>query len=209
MSPEEIKQTVARYKWYHKMDLGGVITPGHDFDAIWNNIRLARKNLDYAGRAVLDLGSVDGMWAFEAEKLGAAPVVATDCYYEQVYERFLFCREVLGSKVIPYYNVSPYDLWERLDFFFQENWGDGKPYQRRFDIVQHLGLLYHLRDPLRSLSQARSVLRTGGHILIETAAVVDEDGAFLLFNGVTPGRGRIYTDTTTWWAPTIRVSRTC
>lgn len=32
-----------------------------------------------------------------------------------------------------------------------------------YDIVQHLGLLYHVRDPLWTLSQCRSVVKTGGH----------------------------------------------
>lgn len=200
---EELEEEIAKYRWYHKIDLGnGVVTPGHDFDSLWNMIRETRKYLDYREKKVLDLGSVDGMWAFEAEKLGAELVVATDVYYEQVYERFLFCREVLGSKVIPYYNVSVYNLWERLDVFLQEHWESQKPYDRLFDIVQHLGILYHLRDPMLSLAQARSVLRTGGYLLVETAAITDEKASFMLFNGIPPEQ-RIYPDITTWWAPTI------
>lgn len=50
-------------------------------------------------------------------------------------------------------------------------------------------MLHHLRDPLLTLSQARSVVRTGGPLLIETAAIVGEN---------------IYPDhKTTWWAPTV------
>jgi SAM-dependent methyltransferase len=142
------------------------------------------------------------MWAFEAEQLGAEVVVATDCF-NQGYQNFLFCREVLKSKVIPYYNVSPYDLWNRLDVFLQENFGAQKPYERLFDIVQHLGLLYHLRDPMLTLSQARSVIRTGGHLLIETAAVINKEAPLMIFNGVPPSSQRIYDDITTWWAPTV------
>ena len=78
------------------------------------------------------------MWAFEAERLGEKTVVATDCQYE-AYKNFLVCKEVLESKVIPFYNISPYFLYDRLDVFFQESWVD-KPYERLFDIVQHLGL---------------------------------------------------------------------
>ncbi|WP_353936474.1 DUF1698 domain-containing protein [uncultured Brevibacillus sp.] len=43
-----------------------------------------------------------------------------------------------------------------------------------FDIVQHTGLLYHVRDPLWTISQARSVVKTGGHLLIETACILDD-----------------------------------
>lgn len=204
MNRQELLNRVNEFKfWYHKIDLGfGVITPGLDFDSLWNMIRTTREHVCYTGANVLDIASFDGMWAFEAEKLGANNVVATDVYYE-TYKNFLFCKEVLKSNVIPYYNISPYDLWNRLDVFLQESWHAEKPYERLFDVVQHLGLLYHLRDPMLTLSQARSVCKTGGSLLIETAVVVDEEASFMLFNGVPPAQQRVYSDITTWWAPTI------
>lgn len=72
-----------------------------------------------------------------------------------------------------------------------------------FDIVQHLGLLYHVRDPLWTLSQCRSVVKTGGHLLLETAAILHSNESKMVLNG-TPGRmNRIYQDDTTWWLPTV------
>jgi SAM-dependent methyltransferase len=208
---DALRQTIAEHTWYHVLDLGdGIITPGlSQFKPVWDNIRRARQHLDYHRKSVLDLGSMEGLWAFEAEQLGAETVVATDCWYDEggalgnPLERFLLCRAVLGSKVIPYYNVSPYRLSERLDLFLQETRPDRPLAQRRFDVVQHLGLLYHLRDPLLSLLQSRSVMRTGAHLLIETAVVADETSSYMLFNGVPPQELRIYQDFTTWWAPTI------
>jgi tRNA (mo5U34)-methyltransferase len=207
MTNDEIRQEIAKFRfWYHKINLGhGIITPGLDLDPIWEMVRKVRGTVDYGAKKVLDIASFDGMWAFEAEKLGAELVVATDCYYSTL-RNFLFCRDVLRSNVVPYYNISPYDLWNRLDVFLQENWQDEKPFDRLFDIVQHLGLLYHLRDPLLTLSQARSVIKTGGYLLIETGAVINEKRSFMAFNGVTPqspNGGRIYNDATTWWAPTV------
>ncbi len=156
---QELKKRVAEFPfWYHKIKLAeGVVTPGLPFDHVWDNIRKSRSAIDYTGKIVLDIASWDGMWAFEAEQLGAKTVVATDCRYEAL-DNFIFCREILGSKAMPFYNVAPYFLAERLDVFFQENWKSQKPYERLFDIVHHLGLLYHLRDPFLSLSQARSCL---------------------------------------------------
>lgn len=210
MTSDELRKKVAKFHfWYHKIDIGqGVVTPGLDFDHIWDNIRKTRKHIDYKGKKVLDIGSWDGMWAFEAERLGAENVIATDCHWDtNTYEKFLFVRNVLGSKVMPYFNISPYDLWNRLDVYLQENMQTQKPYSRLFDIVQHLGFLYHVRDPLLTLSQSRSVLQTGGYLMIETAAVIDENASFMVFNGVPPEKsdpvGRIYNDRTTWWAPTI------
>jgi tRNA (mo5U34)-methyltransferase len=210
MTPDELRAEIGKRSfWYHKIDLGnGVVTPGLDFDHIWKMVRQTRERIDYRGKNVLDVASFDGMWAFEAEKLGARNVVAVDSYYSQL-ENFLLCRNALNSRVMPYYNVAPHELSERLDVYLQEDLfsADADPYEKLFDVVQHLGLLYHLRDPLLTLAQSRSVLKTGGYLLMETAAVVDEKGSFMLFNGTPPKdptTGRIYPDITTWWAPTIR-----
>jgi len=188
--------------WYHKIDLGyGITTPGFDYDTLWDNIRRVRKKINYKNKTVLDIASFDGMWAFEAEKLGAKDIVATDCLYRS-FKNFLFCREILGSRCIPYYNVSPYNLFERLNVFFEENYDNEKPYERMFDIVQHLGLFYHLRDPFASLSQARSCLKTGGNLLIETNVIMNSDESFMLYNGI-PFTHRVSDNATVWWIPTV------
>lgn len=209
MTPDELREELEKFEfWYHKIDLGGgVVTPGLDFEPVWDMVRQTRNYLDYTGKRVLDLASFDGMWAFEAEGLGAETVIAVDSYYRS-YKNFLFCKRVLDSNVIPYYNVPPHEIANRLDVYLQEDFeGDLNPQDRLFHIVQHLGLLYHARDPLLTLAQSRSVIRTGGYILLETAAAVDEHGSFMVFNGTPPNeadrRGRIYSDVTTWWAPTL------
>lgn len=187
--------------WYHRIELGdGIVTPGFHYEPLWDNIRKVRKNIDYKNKIVLDIAAFDGLFSFEAEKLGAKTVIATDCLYRS-FRNFLFCKEVLGSKCLPYYNVSPYNLFERLDVFFQENYDNEKPYDRMFDIVQHLGLLYHLRDPLLSLSQARSCLKTGGTLLIETNIITDSDESFMLYNGI-PFTHRASKNYSVWWIPT-------
>jgi SAM-dependent methyltransferase len=203
--------------WYHKICLAeGVITPGRGFDHIWDLIRHVRQKLDYSSKIVLDLGAWDGMWTFEAEKLGANIVVAADCAYEPLYN-FLFCREVLRSRAIPYYNINMYQLQDGLDVFLNDNryLEEGpenfsglvpeslSPPARKFDIIHHLGLLYHLRDPLLSLIQTRSVIKTGGKLLFETAYSRNNTVPMMLFNGPVQNTGRVYPDWSTWWAPNI------
>lgn len=206
-SLEDINDIKAKLKteftyWYHKIDLGdGIITPGFEYDPLWDNIRNVRERIDYKNKTVLDIASFDGLWAFEAEQLGAKTVVATDCLY-RTFKNFMFCRDVLGSKCIPYYNVSPYHLVERLDVFLQENFDQEKPYERMFDVVQHLGLLYHLRDPMLSISQARSCIKTGGALLIETNVIMDTEESFMLYNGI-PFTHRVSDNYSVWWIPTI------
>lgn len=197
---EEMLVDFNRY-WYHKITLpDGQVTPGMDLEPIWQNVREVREHLDFAKKTVLDIASFDGMWAFEAEALGAGTVVATDCLWGS-FENFRQVSVALQSAVLPFYNVNPYDLSSRLDVFFEENYDQFGHGHRGFDIVQHLGLLYHLRDPMLSLSQTRSVMKTGAKLLIETEMVMDSDASALFFNDPTQ-TGRIRDNYSVWWAPT-------
>lgn len=188
--------------WYHNIDLGdGVVTPGLGYFPMWDNTKKVMDRVDYNGKRVLDIAAYDGMFTFEAEKRGAQEVVATDCLYRS-FKNFLFCKEVLESNAIPYYNVSPYNIFDRLDVYFEENYDNEKPYERLFDIVQHYGLLYHLRDPLLSLSQARSCLKDGGTLVLETNMAVGEKESKLIFNGI-PSTHRISENVSVWFVPTL------
>jgi len=208
MTKEEIQSRVDKLnKWYHKIQLPfGIITPGEPYDDQWNHTREQRKALDYSGKRVLDIASFDGMWAFEAESLGASIVIATDCQWHN-YPNMLLCRGVLNSNVIPFYNVPPSKLVSRLDVYFSGSrtaWGrPGIQGDNRFDIVQHLGVFYHLLDPLVSLLQCRAVIKDGGKLLFETACAMNSEETTLLFNDIVGTEGRIFKDSTTWWAPTI------
>ncbi|HEY4487174.1 MAG TPA: DUF1698 domain-containing protein [Candidatus Paceibacterota bacterium] len=208
-SAEEVRDIRSALKkdftyWYHKVDLGqGIITPGFDYEPIWNNIRAVRdKWINYRGKRVLDIAAFDGMFSFEAENKGAKEVIATDCLYRS-FRNFLFCKEILGSKCMPYFNVSSYNLFERLDVYFEENYDNEKRYDRLFDVIQHLGLFYHLRDPLQSLSQARSCMKTGGQLLFETYAIANSKDSMMVYNGI-PHTYRLSENVSVWWMPTIK-----
>ena len=61
--------------WWHSIDLGGgVVTPGAKspahLAAEWEALRLP----ELGGKSVLDVGTWDGYFAFEAERSGAASV---------------------------------------------------------------------------------------------------------------------------------------
>ena len=65
----------------HSLDLGhGVVTPGAtpavQLCAKWDSMGLP----DLRGKSVLDIGAWDGWFSFEAERRGAARVVALDRY---------------------------------------------------------------------------------------------------------------------------------
>lgn len=201
---DRINAEIAKYTWYHRIDLGhGIVTPGREYSDLWDMIRRTRAHVDYAGKRVLDVASWDGMWAFEAERLGAATVVASEVQYA-AYSTFLLCRDIRRSKVIPYYNCSCYQLYERLDdFLLESNPVGAGPDARYFDIVQNFGLLYHLRDPFYAMSQVRSVLKRGGKAIFETAVILDDDDSYMLHNGYPHQEPRVYPDASTWWAMTV------
>ncbi len=175
----------------------GVFTPGlESLMPQWKMMREVREGIDYRGCSVLDIASYDGSWAFDAELRGASFVVATDCIYLRTFENFLFARQCLDSNVLPFFNVPTHKLFDRLDVVFDDQ---GK----LFDIVHHLGVFYHLRDPMASLAEARSCMVDGGKLFFETA-ITNLDVPGMIYNGL-PGERRVYSgDHTTCWAPSLK-----
>ena len=88
-------------KWYHKIELDkGVITPGYDFDEIWLPLKKEMKEVDFDNKKVLDIGCWDGLWSFEAEKMGAAEVFATDIHNQRSFsEQGSITRNPLDHRV--------------------------------------------------------------------------------------------------------------
>ena len=67
-----------------------------------------------------------------------------------------------------------------------------------FDVVVLSGVLYHCFGPLHTLAMARSLVRTGGLMLIETFAVIDEQPA-MFFNAF----GMFTSDPSTYFLPSV------
>jgi tRNA (mo5U34)-methyltransferase len=184
---ELLKRRVAGLRWYHTLDLGyGIVTAGVDNSAE----RLARLKLpsSLAGKTVLDIGAWDGYFSFEAERRGAARVLATDSYSWSgqgwgTKAGFELARSALGSRVedldIDVLALSP----ERVGVF---------------DVVFFLGVLYHVRHPLLALEKVASVTRE--LLIVET--VVDLLG-FPRPAAAFYGGSELNRDPTNWWGPNI------
>ncbi len=84
-APKDIGALAARVNsirpWFHSIDLGnGLVTPGAGkIDKLTQmaNVYFA---LGLHGLSVLDVGAWDGFFSFEAERRGAARVLAADKY---------------------------------------------------------------------------------------------------------------------------------
>lgn len=198
--PEEVarlrEQMHALKGWFHQIDLGdGLVTPGRRGQRLWRANRQLMDRVDFGGKTVLDIGSCDGMFSFEAERRGASYVAATDLM-PYALERFNFCKRALGSRVAPFYNTSVYELSQRLPELLSGLPTNYEGSRDKFDIVICFGVIYHLRDPMLALAQIRTVLNESGAALIETATLRSLR-PLMLFN--SDGNG-FYPDVTTWWA---------
>ena len=189
MTDSDLQARVDALRWYHTIDLGsGVVTRGvDDTPAKLTKIDLPA---DLSGKTVLDIGAWDGFFSFEAERRGAARVVAAD-YYSwhgtgwgtgQGKAGFELARTTLGSRVQDV-DVDVMDL-------------SPKSVGGLFDVVLFLGVLYHLRDPLRALERVASV--TADMLILET--VVDMLGVTRPAAAFYPDR-ELNNDPTNWWGP--------
>ncbi len=178
---------VAAIRWFHRIDLGdGVVTPGLDDTPA--KLRRLKLPETLGGASVLDLGAWDGFFSFEAERRGAARVVAVDSYCWSgdgwgTKRGFELARRVLGSKVE--------DREMEVMALSPEIIGT-------FDVVFFLGVLYHLRHPLLALEKVAAV--TKSLLVLETA--VD------LLGCRTPAMAfyrdrELNGDPTNWWAPNV------
>ena len=189
-------------KWYHRVEVApGIVTPGiRDTERMLEALRLPE---DCRGLRVLDLGARDGFFSLLLEQRGAE-VVALD-HVAPERTGFWVLRELFNSKVTwrtdNVYNVSP------------ETYG-------RFDIVLCLGLLYHLRNPLRALEIIREVCT--GELYVESfvidSAVVMPDGRVRALAEVAPDllsvpimqfypTNELNNDYTNWWGPNVACLR--
>ena len=165
LSTSERKTLVAsRSDWFHSIDVGGGITtpgtcPPDYLRMIWQKMNLPE---DLRGRRVLDVGTYDGYFAFEAERRGAE-VVAIDVNPEDC-RCFALARRLLGSRVA-YHQMSVYEL-------------DATKLGGIFDFVLFLGVYYHLRHLFLALDNLWAITR--GEMRVETHVIDDH---FILADG--------------------------
>src|SRR5438045_2745271 len=158
----ELRDEVGQYGWYHTIDLGeGVVTPGmFDHRPMVDRYLLPS---DLNGMRCLDVGTMDGFWAFEMERRGAAEVVAADlravgdldwpprwraqvepALDETKAARFALAQRALGSNVRrverSVYELDPGTLGS-------------------FDLVFCGDLLVHLKDPITAVQRLLGVCR--------------------------------------------------
>jgi SAM-dependent methyltransferase len=173
MTAAEIEaHPVYRFRWYHHLELAPGLftrTDGH-LNVVLTRYLLQRCSV--TGLTCLDIGVMDGMISFLLERRQAKRVVAYDRHSKPVDpisngDRFRFVHQVMQSKAEYVWDIPLSRLRNRLS--------------TPFDVVVFSGVMYHMFDPMSGLGYARSLVRNGGLLLIETAAILDPD-ALMYFN---------------------------
>ena len=185
-SRQQLRNEVEAIRWWHRIDLGdGVVTPGQD-DTFGKLPKMGMPE-SLAGKSVLDIGAWDGFYSFEAERRGAARVLALDwmCWGggEQSWGTkagFDLAHRVLRSKVES--RLADAMLLDPKEI-------------GTFDLVLYLGILYHMRHPLLALERVCGVTREMA--IVETHALLRFRKPMLEFY---PG-DELFGDPTNWFVP--------
>ena len=196
----KIVEQIRKVQWWHSIDLKEYgVTRGVQ-GSIMYTLHMPE---DLTGKTILDIGTVDGFYAFKAEERNAKRVLAVDslAWRNKQYssykhlntgkDGFNLARKILNSKVE--------DL-EVKDFetdISVEKLG-------KFDVVLCLGILYHMKDPfglLRRLSKMTKEL-----LILETHTDMNGPYAYTAINiplmAFYP-KDELNKDATNWWGPNI------
>ncbi len=137
-------------------------------DAEWqSNMKWERVldlNIELKGKNILDVGSGNGYYGFRMLGKGAEFVICLEPNVSHLTQ-FLALNHFINSNRI---RMVPLRI-EEISFF-----------DKCFDLVFSMGVLYHQRNPEHHLNILASHLNEGGQIILETLIAPDEYGQALI-----------------------------
>jgi tRNA (mo5U34)-methyltransferase len=220
LSPEQLRAYVGRTGWYHQIELGNdVLTPGMkskaDIDREWDLAGLT----ELAGKSVLDIGGVDGAYAFLAEQHGAERVAVLDHYlwatdaerYTRIYREHVDAgrtppapheSDAWYPDTLPTrwrFDTARQALGSRVEAMALDFADCDLAEVGEWDIVLYLGVLYHMPDPVRAVRRVAEVTREQAIIETEAMFIPSHPEALWRFFAA----GELNHDRSNWWVPNI------
>ena len=184
-TPQRIGSMEPSIRFFHSFEnppISGLAT----LDTLARKAEVVFSRYPVVGKTVLDIGAWDGFYSFEAERRGAARVLATDhfCWSGPGWGTkagFDYVHGKLGSRVesrdVDVFDLSP------------EETGT-------FDAVLFLGVLYHLKDPFGGLAKAAAMSHEC--LIVETHSDMNDvaEPVMRYYLG-----GELNNDHTNFWGP--------
>jgi 2-polyprenyl-3-methyl-5-hydroxy-6-metoxy-1,4-benzoquinol methylase len=191
---------VLEQRWYYTIELKpGLFTRGYEFANIVCTRELIRR-VTPTDKDICDIGTMEGMIPILLKRRGARSAVAIDAADSS--ERIQLVQQCYGEHFEYYPRTS---LARAKDFLTDRaklsHYVGQKKIQQGFDVVVLSGVLYHVFSPLHVIGLARTLLRPGGLLILETAASCHDRYAM---NWVFRGDRYIYPTGTNSWFMTLK-----
>lgn len=208
--------------WWHSIDLGqGVVTPGAKSASVIRRELESLRLPALHGKTVLDIGAYDGFYSFACERLGAAQVVALDhfvwamdlpnaiAYWRECKQRgtapvpveetpFWQPQRLPGKKG---FDTAHAALHSKVEVVVDDFMAMDLARLGMFDVTLFMGVLYHMKDPLGSLTRLAAATRELAVIETHAMALPGYEHLELCeFYSANQLNG----DTTNWWGPNLR-----
>ena len=146
-----IHRKINAVQWFHRFEIvPGIFTPGKQPTNAKESFNYFQIPQNLTGREVLEIGTMDGPIAFEADARGAT-VTALDIQ-DPSRTGFNVAKEILGANVT-YIQGSVYDATKLL--------------QKNFDYIFFLGVFYHLKHPVMAFEEISKLLKADGMLVFE------------------------------------------
>jgi tRNA (mo5U34)-methyltransferase len=173
--------------WHHTLRLGPdlIVNGGKSAEALEAERAAILDPVDLNNRTVIDVGTWNGYFAFEAKRAGARSVTATDSFVWRLpsfrgRDTFELARDYLGLDIAAK-EIDPTELP-----------GDLAP----ADVVLFLGVFYHMFDPILVLRNVAALTRD--LLIVETHQdLLEIDRPGMIFY---PGK-TLNNDGSNWWGP--------
>jgi 2-polyprenyl-3-methyl-5-hydroxy-6-metoxy-1,4-benzoquinol methylase len=168
-SASVIASEISKEKWYYSLELSpGVVTQGRDHVNIVP-VRMALAATEIQGKNCLDIGTQDGFVPILLARRSANYIAAQDIVDRS--EKISLVKKALGIDFDYFGGTALENLRSTI-----KSRG-----QFPFDVTIFSGVLYHMIDPFAGLTLARSFVRTGGVLIVETVTAI-HDSMVMHFN---------------------------